>query len=425
MIHRLSLSLAALLLLLRASPSHAQPSLQLAPQPAPQTQPATQPADPHTLTIAIRCPQQSFKLGDEIPITVEVTNIGDKPYLFIDHTYDFSGRAGFFKLTALTQNGKQDGQPIPDPFAVPKGAYATSCMPPQIKLQPGQSTTKTIPLNRWALITQPGTYKLNATYTIPFKGNKVLAAPPIQVLITSRTDEDMAQYIQDLSEKLQTLLASKSRPDQIDSSKLNNLLEKLMFTRDHRAIPPLIDAMYANTHITTASVSAAFAYYLPNDSKTTSLLAASATQRGLADGMFPILQTAGLTDAQLKKIIAVSLSADHPASHNAGASAACKFGDDAFTPRLISIALNTDRNNPAFEMAIYALALNRTDESVEVLRQFLKETPPTRPNAPDAAKAARRAIRMAYKSNRTYIHGRALLPDDFDKSLQEYTYPME
>jgi len=89
-----------------------------------------------------------------------------------------------------------------------------------------------------------------------------------------------------------------------------------------------------------------------------------------------------------------------------------QFYDDEFTPRLISIANDTD--NFAWQSAVYALAYNRTDAGVNALKSLLNSS------NPEVRSVAARAVRYAY-TERGNIRGRPLQPGDFD---QEYQKPL-
>jgi hypothetical protein len=88
-----------------------------------------------------------------------------------------------------------------------------------------------------------------------------------------------------------------------------------------------------------------------------------------------------------------------------GTSLAEQFGHDALTAKLVTLAMSPQeatRNS-----AIYALALNRTDEGIKTLKKLLNDPDPK------VSKMAEDAIRHAY-TDRGDARGRPLLPGDFD-----------
>jgi len=238
---------------------------------------------------------------------------------------------------------------------------------------------------------------------------------PIEIVLQPRTDAEMGQYINGLSAKLKVSLESKK--DLANGlQKRDELVQKLAFTCDSRIMPALIDAMYETKGEDTVFwAEEAFNYYLAKDDRINSALVNAATERGMAPGMFWSLKIRGVPHAQIKKLIAVSLSADHPKAWPEGALAAQQYGDDSFTTRLIVIA--TDKQSTGRDQAIYALSLNRTDESVAALKQLLKdqEVPPFRGQS--IGQLTSEAIRIAYLS-RGNSEGRQLRPDDFGPEYQ-------
>jgi hypothetical protein len=89
-----------------------------------------------------------------------------------------------------------------------------------------------------------------------------------------------------------------------------------------------------------------------------------------------------------------------------GVNLARMFPDDTLTPTLVTIA--KDPRSPFNIFAIYALALNRTDEGVAALKNLL--------NGPNRS-VVEDAIRNSYLA-RNGEPGRPLRPDDFDAKYQ-------
>jgi HEAT repeat protein len=86
------------------------------------------------------------------------------------------------------------------------------------------------------------------------------------------------------------------------------------------------------------------------------------------------------------------------------------FGSDAFTAQLIGIA--TDSSSFARQSAVYALALNRTEEGLKTLKSLLNSSDPK------IREVTENAIRAAYTSRGDSL-GRPLQPADFDKQYQQ------
>lgn len=86
-----------------------------------------------------------------------------------------------------------------------------------------------------------------------------------------------------------------------------------------------------------------------------------------------------------------------------------RFPDDRYMQRLVEIA-RTEKRPPI--QVIYALAANRTDDGVEVLKELLEHRDkPVR-------EWTERAVRHAYVYRNANSPGRAFAPTDFPRRLQ-------
>ncbi|MGA2854586.1 MAG: hypothetical protein ABSE90_10725, partial [Verrucomicrobiota bacterium] len=117
------------------------------------------------------------------------------------------------------------------------------------------------------------------------------------------------------------------------------------------------------------------------------------------------------TAADFKPLIEKMLaSGEQGAEVDTGVGLIQQFGSDDFTPQLIAIATSPGSNGRY--SAIYALALNRTDEGVKTLKALLNDPDPK------IYTWAKNAIRSAY-TDRGHIRGHPLKLDDFDKQFQQ------
>ena len=352
------------------------------------------------LALTVRCDEAALQVGGEIPIVFVIENEGNSDYTYADRNYDRSGRMPEYKLSAVDVQGEVVADPrAKRPGGIGGGLYG------EVTLAPGTSYTKTIALNRWALLTEPGTYRVTGTYYPEGRGPAVVS-PPIRIEIQPRTEDEIAVYIEELS----TQLAETS-----DGQDRAALVRKLMYTCDRRAIPALLEAMYTSD-AANYWAGEAFNYYLADDQEVDDALLHAAMNRGLARGMFWTLKERGFTREQIMPVIDVSLSADHADAWSGGAQAAQQYADDRFTPRLIAIAKTPDSN--ARTGAIYALAFHRTDASVAALKELLQEPDPPRRMGRTIREITEDAIRSAYTS-RGNTEGRRLRKDDFDETYQK------
>lgn len=346
------------------------------------------------LSLSIRCTSEAIKVGDEIPIEFHITNRGMNDYKYADRTYDRSGRMNEYQLVATNNFGEA----VPDPRAGHTvGGLAGGLFGYRI-LKPGQSFTKVIPLNHWALVKEPGQYKVAGTYFSTALGTNSITvnSEPVNITVRPRSDKEMDAYIGDLTNQLAT-------------SASDALVMKLMFTCNPKIVPALLNAMYESGG-SRFWESEALKFYVPHSEATKLEIVTIAAKRGLVDGMQNILSDYGYTNGEaFCPFIERSLAPDNPHSWQAGATAAQQYGNDAFIPRLIALAMAP--GNHARIQAIYALAANRTDEGVKTLKSLLDDPDP------EIRKTTERAIRTAYNW-RGIWQGRLLKPEDFDEKYQ-------
>lgn len=349
----------------------------------------------YELSLTIRCSENDLKQGDEIPIVFTIVNKGQSPYVHDDRNYDRSGRMNEYKLVVRYE----DGTVVRDPRERHKPGIMGGLSGGRVVIEQGESFSKTIALNRWALINEPGRYTVTGTYffAVPdpnakqVKNVKVMKeipvnSEPIEILVKPRTHEEMGNYINELLNKLEELLPYDKEVEEQREA----IIKKLMYTCDCRIAPTIIDLMYKSYHTNEVFwAKEAFLYYLPRSSEIKNLLLETAKTHGLALYMQPVLEEYRCSDSEFKNIISLSLVLENPNIVRAGVLATHDHPDDAYTSRLISIA--TDPNKQARHSAIFALAYNRTDEGVKALKTFLKD------HNEGIRETTAEAIRQAYK----------------------------
>ena len=346
--------------------------------PFPETHPTSQ--EPETslapiLSLSIRCTNDVVKAGDEIPIEFRITNRGWNDYKYEDRTYDRSGRMNEYKLVATNSAGEA----VPDPRAKDKGFRMRGGGFQYAILKPGQSFTKIIPLNRWALVKEAGRYEVLGTYISSSYGTNYVTviSDPISLTVQPRTPQEMDAYIGDLTNQLEAKLtgnlnpvANESRPP---DPAINELVTKLMFTCSPKIVPSLLKSASDYGSGGGFWEHEAITFYVPQSEETKQAILAAATARGLERNwtLASLLREYGFTGEELKPLIERALAPDNEAGWAVGAQLAAKFGDDAFTPRLMAIA-RTPRSD-AQTAAIGALAAHRTDEGVKTLKSLLDD----------------------------------------------------
>src|SRR5580658_4301745 len=179
-------------------------------------------ANPPGLSLVIRCTAGVLKEGDEIPIEFIISNHGTEDYKYDDRNYDRGGRLIDYKLVAKTASGES----VPDPrLHIQPGKVGGGLPAPRV-LHPGDSLTKIIPLNLWALIKEAGRYEVAGICEDP-PGHAI--SDPISLAVLPRTKEERQDYIKDLTNQIAAQLAV-GMADQ-------GLVMKLMYTCSAESVP--------------------------------------------------------------------------------------------------------------------------------------------------------------------------------------------
>lgn len=362
------------------------------------------------LSLTIHCGDKRFKVGDEIPIVFTITNQDESVYSYDQRDYDRSGRMWEYKLVAR----QEDGTVVPDPRRNYKEGLGGGLSSGIGVIGKGGEFTKTIALNRWALINRPGIYTVTGTYSYHVRnpvasrkyGVSIMKAlyadsASIEVVVKPRSRWAMGWYIRKLLRQLKKI--KPSRKWEV-VKKRTAIIAKLAYTCDSRIVPTLIDLMYENHHQNEVFwVKEGFVCYLTHDVNIKKLVLEVAKKRGLAPCMESVLEAFDCSEEEFKQVIRISLSSDDPNIVSRGVITAQTHPDDEYMSKLISIALDPNRPDPnrhfsSFERhrAIIAIAYNRTEEGVKALRSLLE--------GPDEGirKTTKEAICQAYKRHPVY-----------------------
>ena len=377
------------------------------------------------ISLSIRCTNSVVKVGDEIPIEFLITNRGTNDYKYTNRTYDRSGRMPEYALVARAESGDL----VPDPRGGDKSFRMGGGLHSPVVLHPGESATRVIPLNLWALVKHPGHYTVVGTYFgEPFRDppDQAVSSKPITLNVRPRTAQEMDVYISDLANQITSIpsarfVTSTRMPENVlvtnsvCDPRLESLAERLAYTCNPKIVPTVLDAVYkpASGGFWEAE---ALLYYVPRSEQTKRAIVATAIERGLAEAMECVLVKYGCSEEDMRVSIERSLRPDSPRTWSAGALAAQQHPNDAFTPRLIALATDRELDENARTRAIYALAANRTDESVKALKSLLYD-----PNE-RISSGVKQAINTAYHYRGVWT-GRPLRPDDFDQALRDREQP--
>jgi hypothetical protein len=351
------------------------------------------PGQPPALHVAIRCDADQLRVGDEVPITFIVTNVGATSF-----DYGSSSPDRFSALTFDLKVVDRQQQPVIDPQSIgfPAGGIAGSIIATARVLRAGDSFEETLPLNEWASLRRPGRYIVRGIYRAV---GATFESKPVTVSIAPRSRSDMLRYVAELQNQW-TRATRKAERDRA--------VRRLAYTFDERALPTLLDALHGDAGF---AASQGIVHYLPITTQGVERIVGDFESRGLPpNGMF-VLVGVGASEAQIVRAIDRSLQDDRRSSWQTAAFGATLYGDDRLMPRLIAIAETI--GEPARIHAVTAIANNRTDEGVAALKRLLAD--------PDLElhRHVLEAIRAAYARPRApeslYMRprGRLLLDTDF------------
>ena len=152
------------------------------------------------LVVTISCPEMEYRVGDEIPVTFTVTNVGDAPYKFSTRNYDRGGRMNEYQLTATTRNG----DPLSDPRESWTGGMGGG-MGGAKDLAKDESGAMTIALNRWCVITEAGQLTVQGTFSGNLHNHEAIVSPTINITVQPRSPQEMTDYISQLQSALQQM----------------------------------------------------------------------------------------------------------------------------------------------------------------------------------------------------------------------------
>ncbi len=360
--------------------------------------------------LVIDCPSQDIKLGDEIPIVFNIKNKGNKTYSYDFRSYDRSGR--FFEFELITTD--KNGSVLPDPLR--GGGISGGLGGETQKIETGQSFTKTVALNSWALIEAPGTYQVRGTYysgVSNSNGSEIaVTSNTVEIIIQPRSEGEMIAYIEKLNNMIKSVeiredYTKKQRQSQSD--KRDHLIERLIYTRHPATIPILVDLIYKNQGRNDVFYAQqAFMYYLPNKSQICDAILEQTKARGLAPNILSLLLLNDCDANKFRDLIPMALYSNDTDMLSEGASAAARYPDDSYMEKLIELAQSPD--SLAQMQAIHALANNRTEQGVQVLKNLLKDSKQY------IREATCRSIISAYENTT----GRPLKKDDFKNELEEF-----
>jgi hypothetical protein len=344
--------------------------------------------DESGLSLVIRGPTNIIRQGDEIPVELIVSNHGTTDYKYTERNYDRGGRMGEYKLVAK----RAAGESVPDPRQHFQPGMMGGLGASRI-LHPGESFSKVIALNLWALIKEPGRYEVMGIYGYD---PGYPTSDPISITVLPRTESEMHDYIQGLTNNVEP------------SGMSEDLVRKLMYTCSPEIVPILLKVMSAAGGNAKFWATAALADYVPHTEESRKTILEAATKYGLnGTGLEQVLLAHEFDNQELKPVIERSLATDNPGEWQAGVWLALHYFDAALTPRLIAIAGDSNTRGDTRSIAMRVLASNRTDAGVQAIKVLLKYP------SPDMLRPLFETIANGYSGQGPAPAGSPLRAEDF------------
>jgi hypothetical protein len=346
------------------------------------------------LTLEIRCTTNVLKVGDEIPIEFTISNHGTEDYKYPDRTYDRSGRMPEYELTAKTASGES----VPDPRVHFK-PFGMGGLFQYGVLHPGESFSKIIALNLWALIKEPGQYEVVGIYARDDYRNDPIVpvkSDPISITVLPRSKEEMNDYIQGLTHQLGA----------------EDSVKKLMYTCSPASISTLLSILCqpnAGNGNERFWATAALEDYMPRTEESRKAILEAATKYRFlnGNGFEQVLMAYDFNNKEMKPIIERALAVDNSGEWGAGVWLALRYYDAAFTLRLIAIAGDPNARGDTRSIAMRVLTSNRTDAGVKAIKALLKDP------AQEMLRPLFETIANGYSGQGTATNGRPLQAEDF------------
>jgi hypothetical protein len=344
------------------------------------------------LSLSIRCTNDVVKSGDEIPVEFRITNQGTNDFEYTDRNYDRGGRIYEYQLVVAKM---ASGANLPD-----ARQYFHPGMMGGLgqfgRLHPGESFSKGIALNLWALMNEPGRYEVTGVYSDFRNGNATSA--PVSITVLPRTEAEMHDYIHELTNGV------------MPSAMSEELVRKLMFTCSPEVVPVLLKVMCAEGGNAKFWADAGLADYVPHTKETRKAILDAAIKDGVNEsGLEQALLYHEFSNDEVKPVIERALAADNSAGWRAGVWLALRYYDDAFTAPLIAIANDATARWDTRSIAMRALTYHRSDAGVKAIKALLKNPAPE-------------MLRTLYE---TIANGYAHLPAANESSLRPEDFSAE
>jgi len=318
----------------------------------------------YDLTLKLSTPQREYNLGDEIPITLTLENKGKQMF-----PQRMSRLEEFIRLgleLPVDERRNEFG------LIVRKPSGSLSVSPQALRLigetrrqdkfvRPKVSLSWTTSVNECALMSEAGVYTVVGVFGKETDAGLVsevlLRAEPLEVVVRERTRQEMGEYIDELLAKHETTTDEQQRL---------NLLTKLVYTRDSRIVPKLLEMEYAEK--CKSLIREAFRSYLPMEKGTKEVILGNARKYGITVNILEAMERCGCSEEEMREAIAVSLASDDYGRIRDGLRCVLCYPHNSHIARLSELAVN----GPHRSLASYPLACNGSEAAVSALRQMLE-----------------------------------------------------
>lgn len=338
----------------------------------------------YDLTLKLSTPQRQYKVGDEIPIILTLKNNGKATFPesppWMHGIPVFGSKSSWEEPTVRVylRAWHKDERPCMN-LQEYVGIERTWYQGDEIRVEGGKTRHKRTILNGHVLIREPGTYLVRGEL-----GS--FESESIEVVIEPRTEDEIEAHVSRLLEQFKKARSRGGRSQYF-------ALVRLIYARHLRAVPDLLNYEYSGiSHLSHA----AFMWYLPISEETKEMILEAAMERGLTDTILWAMIRFGCSEEELRNVVAEWLESEDRRALEVALAEARDYPDDSYTPALSKLAQKGE--GAIREEAIRALAWNRTEMGVRVLREALSD--------PDRAirRTAKDEILFRYEGTRGFMY---------------------
>lgn len=114
----------------------------------------------HRLRVSFSEAKPSFRRGEEVSVTINITNVGDSPVTIMQNGRDLRGGRNEFYFSAY-----RNWKPVPE---LDERRLCSECLSSHIVINPAQTFRDTINLGKWFDFHEAGIYEIHGSYRLTF-----------------------------------------------------------------------------------------------------------------------------------------------------------------------------------------------------------------------------------------------------------------